>query len=421
MPNTRNAGRKPKITNAELKTITERISRGESVSSLASEYGVSRQALYKRLKENNTCHETCIDYYIEDELCTSIYIDTKRSALRLINYTDALSKRAFGYNDSPNINDLKVFLEGQYLISRGIDTPGCYLMTDRDNRMDIIQELVNSKTDNGIRIREGDSIPTFEFTKDEIILRRTDTDGYQLKAITSDRRHFVKSQAIMGDVYLRDWAVEIIASDICRQLSIPCVIQRHCRFAYAGRSFDGVYSENFELDGYSFTSFESLLNRNNKSTNEEHFIRLGAIDKLKWCASELSTIGALTYESTLKYMIDLAVLDCIVGNTDRHTRNFGLFYNNTTSKYEIPLIFDSGMGLFENDHYRDRYESFDAAMNNVYVSPYGEDPFDMIQLLDDEFDLRKMYPGIENIHYPDILTTPYALEYERRIRNIWQR
>lgn len=60
-------------------------------------------------------------------------------------------------------------------------------------------------------------------------------------------------------------------------------------------------------------------------------------------------------------------------------------------------------------------------MNTVYVAPYGEDPFDMLAMLDQEFDLRKSYPGIEKIEYPDILTTPFVLEYERRVKEFWQR
>ena len=120
-------------------------------------------------------------------------------------------------------------------------------------------------------------------------------------------------------------------------------------------------------------------------------------------------------------MIDLAVVDCLVGNVDRHTRNFGLFFNTHSGKYEIPLLFDNGMGLFEHDYYRDRYDSYESAMNNVYVSPYGEDPFDMMIMLDEEFDLKARYPEIENITYPNILSTPFALEYEKRMIGLWQK
>ena len=38
----------------------------------------------------------------------------------------------------------------------------------------------------------------------------------------------------MVGIAMRDWAVEIIASDIANQLGIPCVQQKHCIFAILG-------------------------------------------------------------------------------------------------------------------------------------------------------------------------------------------
>ena len=163
------------------------------------------------------------------------------------------------------------------------------------------------------------------------------------------------------------------------------------------------------------------IESNHLSTKEDYFLKLGTIEKLKWCAKQLSELGNIDYAFTEKYMIDLAVLDCLVGNVDRHTRNFGLFFNTLTGEYEIPLIFDNGMGLFEHDYYRDNYKSFDEAMNNVYVTPYGDDPFDMLLLLHKEFDLKKIYAGIDRIEYLDILSKPFVLEYERRMNELWQK
>ena len=79
------------------------------------------------------------------------------------------------------------------------------------------------------------------------------------------------------------------------------------------------------------------------------------------------------------------------------------------------------MGLFEHDYYRDQYASFEDAMHNVYVSPYGEDPFDFLQMLNDEFQLIEVYRGVEEIAYPDILHTDYAKEYERRMQSLWRK
>ncbi|SFO07295.1 hypothetical protein SAMN04487831_10793 [Pseudobutyrivibrio sp. UC1225] len=120
-------------------------------------------------------------------------------------------------------------------------------------------------------------------------------------------------------------------------------------------------------------------------------------------------------------MIDLAVIDCLVGNVDRHTRNFGLFFNSNTGEYSIPLVFDNGMGLFEHDYYRDNYKSFEEAMNNVYVSPYGEDPFDFLLELNKKYHLRTLYKGVEEIHYLQILHTSFAEEYKRRMQQLWQK
>jgi len=111
----------------------------------------------------------------------------------------------------------------------------------------------------------------------------------------------------------------------------------------------------------------------------------------------------------------------LVGNVDRHTRNFGLFYNNLENKYEVPLIFDNGMGLFEHDDYRDRYDSFDAAMGRVYINPYGEDPFDLLELLESEYDLVQIYPGLTKLKYNDLLHKRFASEYMERMCEHWQR
>ena len=414
MANTRNAGRKPKLNDEQLDIIIKRYEDGETISSLALEVGVSKQALSKRIKNKRANKEATLDYYIDGKLCTRLSLDFRRHSVRIINYASQLSRRAFGYIENPNWNDLQIFLDNYYEMTVGLNSFDQYIMKDSLGDIDILSD--NTTSDKYAIISEDKkNIPTFYFSKKDKVLNRTDTNGYQLKGITHNRRYFVKSQAIISGLALRDNLVEIIASDICNQLSIPCVQQRQCSFVYEGQSYDGVYSENFELDGYTFISFERLINMQGLSTKDEEFIALDSISKLKWCAKQLSIIGGLECSDTLKYMLDLAIVDCLVGNLDRHTRNFGLFFNVHTGKHEIPLIFDNGMGLFENDFYRDSYNTFDEAMRNVYVAPYGEDPFDMMEMLIEEFDLISIYPTIHELRYPDILSTEYALEYERRM------
>lgn len=422
MANTRNAGRKSLLSTEQMEDVKSRVKNGESVGALAKEYGISRQALYKKLRDQRLPSEFQMDYLIDGRLCTRIMIDRRSQALRIENYAEAISQRAFGTLQKPTSGDLQAFLDNYFLEANSVNTFNEFFLTDETGKIDIFKNVPKRRQDGKcVVIRNDAMIPRFYFSKTDRVLRRTDTDGFQMKAITSDRRYFVKSQAVIAGVRLRDWAVEMIASDLCQQLSIACVKQRHAGFVYEGKTYDGVYSENFELDGYTFISFDRLLSRHGWSTMEEEFISLDAIGKLTWCAEKLAEAGTLNHADTEKYMLDLAVIDCLVGNTDRHDKNYGLFYNVNTQRFEIPLIFDNGMGLFENDPCRDEYHTFDEAMHNIYVAPYGEDPFDLLALLDEAFDLRKIYPGITNLHYPDVLHTPFALEYERRIQDFWRK
>lgn len=424
MKNERGAGRKPVIDEKELNNIKIRIDKGESVSSIAKEYGVSRQALYKRLKQGISDQVFTLDYIVDGDVTTRIDVDFRNEKVSIKNFGQRISRYAFGLNQNPNWSDFLHFLEESLLGKKQLNSERSSkrLILQDSSCIDYsIEEVVKSK-DSPIIVSstseqiEISKLPRFTFTKKDILYSRTDTDGYQLKALSRDRRFFVKSQAIISGVLMDDWAVELLASDICRQLDIPCVKQYECEFVYGDRVYKGVYSDNFELDGYTFVSFESLLERMGTSSREQEFIHLDAIDKLKWCADKLAKAGNLFYEETLKYMIDLAVIDCLVGNIDRHTRNFGLFYNTFTKRHEIPLIFDNGMGLFENDGYRDRYSSYDAAMMNVYVSPYGEDPFDMMDLLMNEWDLYTIYPKLTDLEYDSLKNTPFATEYIRRMK-----
>ncbi|MCR5358208.1 MAG: HipA domain-containing protein [Lachnospiraceae bacterium] len=421
MGNDRNAGRKPLITPERMEDIIIRNKAGESVANLAREYKVSRQALYKRIREYSYIPAR-VEYMVDGMLCTLIEVDFRRERLHVVNYAAELSKRAFGYITNPDWEDFKDFIEKYYLEAVGAGPEGTKLLRDgkKGFALDEIPKDSGERRLN-IEIESESDVPVFRFKKGEIIITRSDTDGFQMKAISSDRRYFIKSQAVMAGVKLNDWAVEITSAHICEQLGINCIRQNHCRFVYGGREYDGVYSDNFELDGYTFLSFEGILERMHRSSNEDEFIRFDAISKLKWCASRLCEASGIQYEETVRYMIDLAVLDCLIGNIDRHTRNFGLFYNACTGKYSIPPAFDNGMGLFENDSYRDEYKTFDEAMDHVYVSPYGEDPFDMLKLLDEHFGLRSVYGSIKRLDYGAWLQTEYALEYEERMNELWQK
>ena len=449
MKNARGAGRKPKLTGQQYQELKARRESGEEITVLAAEYGISRQALYQRFRKEDRTGELRLDYMAGEELVTIIYADTDSQTVRIRNYTEKLSKTAFGWKDHPDWEDLHRFLEENVLAGK---MPG----KTQDVYNIVCDEVPKygfslSDLPDHIRIAapEKDVFPAagsgsrkssaggntasadirFSFSRRDILYSRTDTDGFQMKALSSDRRWFVKSQAVMAGKQMNDWMVEVIASDLCRQLEIPHVEQQACRLYYEGRPYMGVYSRNFELDGYTFISFERLLERMGKSSRDEKFIRSGAAGRLQWCAGLLAEAGDLPYEQAEKYMLDMALLDCLVGNVDRHTRNFGLFFHAGTGKHEIPPVFDNGMGFFEHDYYRDTYQNFEEAMRTVYIGPYDEDPFDLLKILHDRYDLGRKYPALKQISYMDFPLIPAAKDYQEKILalvcgeegRLWQR
>ena len=129
MSNDRNAGRKPVITDERLKTISERHANGDSLIKLAEEYGVTRQALHKRLHAKPE-QPVKIDWTVDGELITIIEADFKKRTLAIVNYAEEISKRLIGFNNTPSWNQFTKVIEDQYFESKGAVEPGTYLLTE---------------------------------------------------------------------------------------------------------------------------------------------------------------------------------------------------------------------------------------------------------------------------------------------------
>lgn len=141
MANTRNAGRKPSLTEKELQEIRAKREQGISVTKLAEEYGVSRQTMsaylngpdkedinqiiyrtYKKWMEvNREFHGTYkvqdyllrMEYMCEDELCSSILVNFKDKEIAVVNHTGDVIHQAFGVKAKPDWEDFEYFLESR--------------------------------------------------------------------------------------------------------------------------------------------------------------------------------------------------------------------------------------------------------------------------------------------------------------------
>ena len=257
-----------------------------------------------------------------------------------------------------------------------------------------------------------ESVPIITVNKSDSFYTTVGTPGYQQKFKRDDM--FLKASAVINRVIMYDHIVEKIASDFAESLGIGCVHQDICKIKLGDFLMNGVKSRNFELDGYTFIPFKSFLEFNRVTYIEEELVRCSTIDKMELCANVVSSYSNVRKLDYLGYLVDCAVLDCLVGNVDRHLKNFGLFLNSDKS-YSIPLIFDNGMGMFENDSDRLSYKTLQEADRYLYISPYGEDPFDMVDILFDNCNMEKYQ--FDNIREPEVYPNDLAKLYFDKMFN----
>ena len=134
--NERGAGRKPALSIAELDEMKMRRAQGETVTALAKEYGISRQALSNHLNRKET-EDICrtirkwaqlnrefreinvidytmrMDFMCQEECCTVILINFKDKKIAIENETDDILHRAFGIKARPTWEDFEEFLESR--------------------------------------------------------------------------------------------------------------------------------------------------------------------------------------------------------------------------------------------------------------------------------------------------------------------
>lgn len=227
----------------------------------------------------------------------------------------------------------------------------------------------------------------FRVNNNDALVSRTGTDGYQPKFIVNDGNNFVKVQCQLNRVLRDDWKVEYIASKLCLHFKIKAVIQKPCRvvisYGNKEREYYGVVSDNFERNQLHFVSCERLFNKNNDTMSTSYYRHCNVMNKIYNLVERLSKYSQLFYAQVLEYIFDMVFIDLLVLNSDRHSHNFGVFWNNRC--YERALLFDFGIGLFENSNDFDTLNTLEECLRYSYLEPFGEDPFDVArQLLNDK-------------------------------------
>ena len=108
----RNAGRKQKFTEKQIREIEKMLERGYTLSDLAEHLGTSRQIIDKYVnrppEKNYTLRMT---YMYGPNPCTIIDVDFLNEKVKIKNRTDNILHRAFGVVEQPNWQQFQDFLE----------------------------------------------------------------------------------------------------------------------------------------------------------------------------------------------------------------------------------------------------------------------------------------------------------------------
>ncbi len=202
---------------------------------------------------------------------------------------------------------------------------------------------------------------------------------------------FIKA-AYISDVECKDYLVEAIGTRICEQINYPefrYAEYEVCEYELNGINYMGCYSPNFLEKNEELVSFYTLLSQRGVSwPNGNDTIRKYS------CLSNLYM--QLCEQNPVKYLSALFIVDYLVGNIDRHLRNFTFIHDVRKDVFSFGPAFDFGRGMFEGDiefsdlpvakrlsklHYMPFQTQFDTALK-TYSAQY-----DLSSLLPTELDL----------------------------------
>lgn len=112
--NTRNAGRKRKITDGDIQRIKTMRNAGMTIQELSKIYRVSRQTIGRYLSTPASDGYTMrITYMFRRQPCTVIDVNFLDQRVVIQNKTDDILHRAFGVLEHPTWNDFELFLQGR--------------------------------------------------------------------------------------------------------------------------------------------------------------------------------------------------------------------------------------------------------------------------------------------------------------------
>lgn len=122
MANDRNAGRKRKFNNDDVKKMLMMLNSGHRIDEIAKKFETSRQVVgrYINRKPDNTFTHK-ITYLLGHKPMTIIYVDFIDKKIAIQNRTNNIYDRAFGKVLNPDWNQFEIFIRERVISEERID------------------------------------------------------------------------------------------------------------------------------------------------------------------------------------------------------------------------------------------------------------------------------------------------------------
>ncbi|RKI43147.1 hypothetical protein D7V86_01380 [bacterium D16-51] len=235
-----------------------------------------------------------------------------------------------------------------------------------------------------VSVFSAEEIPVF-YSKNMMELQLiSSSKGNQRKWYEQEKGLYVKEQFFYQGRYWKDYLVEIISSEIGKQLPFKCakVLQQQlCKIVDLAGTHYGVYSYDF-APGLSYVSFKRIIDARNSYFD----VRADIATKWDFVLESVHNFCELDYTD---YLITMTLLDYLIGNEDRHINNFGVLQGD--AGFLIPPLFDFGLGMFEHDL---KYEHvpFRECLQMMYSKPFHADNQKVVDFIAKRYNLDDYLP-----------------------------
>lgn len=202
---------------------------------------------------------------------------------------------------------------------------------------------------------------------------------------------------------------EIVVAELCRNIKgLNFVDYCLCDILdiEVNKRYLGCYSQEFKPTGFSFITFDRLLQLN---LSKVDYNKLGTMHGEQLYLVLCGCISKMTGIDIFQYINQCIALDAITLNEDRHFNNMGVLFSERGIVYSVP-IFDNGLSLLSDKHDYPMNIDINILIRRVKSLPFSRSFSKQISYMHDFepflIDIDKLYYTLDSF-VPDCLQAEY--------------